>query len=51
MLQRRVNGHCPALASELGRDARKALETFDELRAAIWIARIIERIYTDEQIL
>ena len=45
--QRRVDGKTLALDARLRRNIREALEFVDELRPAIGIAGIIERIHTD----
>src|SRR5204863_3724529 len=49
-LQRRVDGKAATLDSGLGREVCEPLELGNELRPAIGIARIIERVDADEQV-
>ena len=49
--QRRVNAERLPFDARLGGQDREPLERLDEFRAAVWIARVIECIHPDEEVL
>src|SRR5687767_6242648 len=49
--ERRLDAKLAALDARFRRELRGAFERFDVLGPAIWIARIIERVHADEDVI